>query len=321
VPRFLRQRSAQRQRARLCRSRRPAHPYSNSLSLTVAAACAAAVMLRQLARTTLRRGLATAAPQAPRSAPSARARTTAGLAGLALAGFGTGSIYFAWSLQQRKVASDAPEGVPCPRDERAVADGARAASTSTHPLSAETASSKDALASAASEHTHDDAHPLSPSSSPSGDTAAASSPAADGETTSAGQGGAYNPETGEINWDCPCLGGMAHGPCGPQFREAFSCFIYSEAEPKGIECVERFKGMQDCFREHPEVYAEGELSLPGLCVRHAHGPAEIMDDDDEEVADAPATLETPATTPENTPVPTPMPAAPAESDAVPSSSS
>ncbi|KAG1815906.1 uncharacterized protein BJ212DRAFT_1480975, partial [Suillus subaureus] len=35
-------------------------------------------------------------------------------------------------------------------------------------------------------------------------------------------GGAYNPVTGEINWDCPCLGGMAHGPCGPQFREAFS---------------------------------------------------------------------------------------------------
>lgn len=69
--------------------------------------------------------------------------------------------------------------------------------------------------------------------------------------------GAFDPVTGEINWDCPCLGGMAHGPCGPQFREAFSCFVYSEAEPKGIDCVEKFKNMQDCFREHPEVYAEG----------------------------------------------------------------
>lgn len=28
----------------------------------------------------------------------------------------------------------------------------------------------------------------------------------------AGQQGAFNEETGEINWDCPCLGGMAHGP-------------------------------------------------------------------------------------------------------------
>lgn len=67
---------------------------------------------------------------------------------------------------------------------------------------------------------------------------------------------AFNPETGEINWDCPCLGGMAHGPCGMQFREAFSCFVFSEQEPKGIDCVEKFKAMQDCFREHPEVYAE-----------------------------------------------------------------
>ncbi|KAK2752132.1 Oxidoreductase [Onygenales sp. PD_40] len=66
--------------------------------------------------------------------------------------------------------------------------------------------------------------------------------------------GAFNPETGEINWDCPCLGGMAHGPCGEEFRTAFSCFVYSTEEPKGIECVEKFKGMQDCFRLHPEIY-------------------------------------------------------------------
>lgn len=57
----------------------------------------------------------------------------------------------------------------------------------------------------------------------------------------AGQQGAFNPETGEINWDCPCLGGMAHGPCGEEFREAFSCFVHSTEEPKGIECIEKFK--------------------------------------------------------------------------------
>lgn len=69
--------------------------------------------------------------------------------------------------------------------------------------------------------------------------------------------GAFNPVTGEINWDCPCLGGMAHGPCGQQFREAFSCFVFSEQEPKGIDCIEKFKNMQDCFREHPDIYGEG----------------------------------------------------------------
>lgn len=68
--------------------------------------------------------------------------------------------------------------------------------------------------------------------------------------------GAYDPETGEINWDCPCLGGMANGPCGEEFKTAFSCFVYSKEEPKGIECIEKFSAMQNCFREHPDVYAE-----------------------------------------------------------------
>lgn len=57
----------------------------------------------------------------------------------------------------------------------------------------------------------------------------------------AGQEGAFNPETGEINWDCPCLGGMAHGPCGEEFKTAFSCFVYSTEEPKGMDCIEKFQ--------------------------------------------------------------------------------
>ncbi|ORE10030.1 hypothetical protein BCV72DRAFT_247848 [Rhizopus microsporus var. microsporus] len=79
------------------------------------------------------------------------------------------------------------------------------------------------------------------------------------------QAAAFNPETGEINWDCPCLGGMAQGPCGEDFKAAFSCFVFSEAEPKGLDCVEKFKAMQDCFRRHPDVYGD-----------------EIDDDDEEE---------------------------------------
>ncbi|RCH82307.1 Oxidoreductase [Rhizopus stolonifer] len=76
------------------------------------------------------------------------------------------------------------------------------------------------------------------------------------ESTENDQSAAFNPETGEINWDCPCLGGMAQGPCGEQFKAAFSCFVYSEAEPKGLDCVEKFKDMQDCFRRHPDVYGD-----------------------------------------------------------------
>jgi intermembrane space import and assembly protein 40 len=57
----------------------------------------------------------------------------------------------------------------------------------------------------------------------------------------AAQQGAFNPETGEINWDCPCLGGMADGPCGEEFKAAFSCFVHSTEEPKGMDCIDKFQ--------------------------------------------------------------------------------
>ncbi|XP_076358635.1 mitochondrial intermembrane space import and assembly protein 40-B-like [Tachypleus tridentatus] len=59
---------------------------------------------------------------------------------------------------------------------------------------------------------------------------------------------------GEINWSCPCLGGMATGPCGPEFREAFSCFHYSTAEPKGSDCIDKFQDMQECMMKYPRLY-------------------------------------------------------------------
>lgn len=30
---------------------------------------------------------------------------------------------------------------------------------------------------------------------------------------------------GEINWNCPCLGGMATGPCGVEFRFFVTLYI------------------------------------------------------------------------------------------------
>ncbi|XP_016980234.1 mitochondrial intermembrane space import and assembly protein 40-B [Drosophila rhopaloa] len=59
---------------------------------------------------------------------------------------------------------------------------------------------------------------------------------------------------GKINWSCPCLGGMATGPCGVEFREAFSCFQDSTGEPKGSDCYEAFTKMRDCFQKYPTVY-------------------------------------------------------------------
>ncbi|KAI8668016.1 Mitochondrial intermembrane space import and assembly protein 40 [Fusarium keratoplasticum] len=97
-----------------------------------------------------------------------------------------------------------------------------------------------------------------PAESPEPETGAQSTVAADGSPAAleeeAGQQGAFNPETGEINWDCPCLGGMAHGPCGEEFKTAFSCFVFSTEEPKGMDCIDKFQGMQECFKKYPEIY-------------------------------------------------------------------
>ena len=81
--------------------------------------------------------------------------------------------------------------------------------------------------------------PEAPKSDAQSSVAAEGSPAALEEE--AGQQGAFNPETGEINWDCPCLGGMADGPCGEDFKTAFSCFVFSEEDPKGMDCIDKFQ--------------------------------------------------------------------------------
>ena len=46
------------------------------------------------------------------------------------------------------------------------------------------------------------------------------------------------------------------GPCGPQFIDAFRCFLDSKEEDKGSDCVESFQTMQQCFHQHPEHYKD-----------------------------------------------------------------
>uniref|UniRef100_A0A3B4TZU0 Coiled-coil-helix-coiled-coil-helix domain containing 4 n=1 Tax=Seriola dumerili TaxID=41447 RepID=A0A3B4TZU0_SERDU len=68
--------------------------------------------------------------------------------------------------------------------------------------------------------------------------------------------------SGEINWNCPCLGGMASGPCGTEFKDAFSCFHYSKEEVKGSECLEQFRAMQECMQRYPELYPQEDEKVP-----------------------------------------------------------
>ncbi|KAF5664548.1 mitochondrial intermembrane space import assembly 40 [Fusarium denticulatum] len=142
---------------------------------------------------------------------------------------------------------------------------------------------------AKSEKPADSSKPSEPQQSNSQAAAADGSPAALEEE--ADQQGAFNPETGEINWDCPCLGGMAHGPCGEEFKTAFSCFVYSTEEPKGMDCIEKFQGMQECFKKYPEIYgaelADDEEGAPTPDFGDEH-PAP-------DARNAPATDKAPAT--------------------------
>jgi len=68
-------------------------------------------------------------------------------------------------------------------------------------------------------------------------------------------------DDGSVNWSCPCLGGMATGPCGLEFREAFSCFHYSKADPKGSDCLGVFHTMQECMKEYPTLYGSRDSKI------------------------------------------------------------
>ncbi|KAF8806417.1 hypothetical protein BYT27DRAFT_7257150 [Phlegmacium glaucopus] len=211
-------------------------------------------MFTRISRLPLRRCLHTGAPVS--NATSSFGRTAKIIVGVSV--FST--AYLTWRLREsRHIASDDDPS----------SHNSSPYSTSNSSLSSIHSKPPSRLTSSSDSPPNDEV-PLSSTGSDTGTNSedANNENKVDEEDSSgspASGGGAFNPETGEINWDCPCLGGMAHGPCGPEFREAFSCFVYSEAEPKGINCVEKFQNMQNCFRAHPEIYAD-----------------EIMNDDDED---------------------------------------
>lgn len=54
--------------------------------------------------------------------------------------------------------------------------------------------------------------------------------------------------------NCPCIASMKEGSCGQPFLAAYRCFLESETEPKGMDCMDQFKTMQTCIGDHPEEY-------------------------------------------------------------------
>ena len=95
---------------------------------------------------------------------------------------------------------------------------------------------------------------------------------------------------GDINWNCPCLGGMAVGPCGLEFREAFSCFHYSKSEVKGSECLEQFAKLQICMKDFPELYEEKKKDGG----EEPEAEADSKKEEEESTKDSPSSTDSPA---------------------------
>lgn len=96
--------------------------------------------------------------------------------------------------------------------------------------------------------------------------------------------------------NCPCIASMKEGSCGDVFVTAYKCFLTSDTEPKGMDCMDGFKSMQQCLAEHPDEY-------------------NLNDDDDEENADGLADMANPFPSPAD---PEPSAAPPLQKDASPS---
>jgi intermembrane space import and assembly protein 40 len=115
----------------------------------------------------------------------------------------------------------------------------------------------------------------------------------------------YDPKTvgpilpnGDINWDCPCLGGAAHGPCGTEFRQAFSCFHYSQEDPKGSDCFPQFREMHVCFSKYPQIFNnnrdddDDEEEEQGDPIQFDEDEMKIINEEDDNTKNSPAEQQT-----------------------------
>lgn len=94
---------------------------------------------------------------------------------------------------------------------------------------------------------------------------------------------------------------MASGPCGSQFKEAFSCFHYSKEEVKGSECIDNFRNMQECMQRYPELYPQEEdkeSATAGSDPSSTEGSA-LSTDTDSTAAAPPASSDSAPTTDSN----------------------
>lgn len=68
---------------------------------------------------------------------------------------------------------------------------------------------------------------------------------------------AVDPITGNINWECPCMGENPTGICGELFKSAFRCYVkhYQNQADDGLplECITSFQRLTECQESHPQL--------------------------------------------------------------------
>lgn len=67
-------------------------------------------------------------------------------------------------------------------------------------------------------------------------------------------------EDGSINWECPCIQREVVGPCGVEFRTAFSAYVEmkKEGDTKPSEnFMAAIKEFNSCSVKYPEYYFSG----------------------------------------------------------------
>mmetsp|Transcript_33288 Transcript_33288/g.55828 ORF Transcript_33288/g.55828 Transcript_33288/m.55828 type:complete len:111 (+) Transcript_33288:168-500(+) len=93
-----------------------------------------------------------------------------------------------------------------------------------------------------------------------------------------------DPQTPE-EWDkmteealsCPCVADVKEGVCGEAFVGSFSCFIRSQEEEKGSDCLEYFKQLQDCIVKNPQAFEEFFPEKPEVPEAEAAPEAQVKE--------------------------------------------
>lgn len=89
---------------------------------------------------------------------------------------------------------------------------------------------------------------------------------------------------GELNFGCPCVGGLHAGPCGYEMREFISCNFYNskdQEDPRGQNCEDKMFTMMQCIDKHEEYYKHKMSSDPE---EEEEDPFAITDEQEDEVS-------------------------------------